>query len=187
VPQIRGKTGTKVPVDILVDATGRLIIAAQITSSISIPVTIAAMPSTPVTGTFWPAIQPCTLGNSAGKTNVLKTGNLVTTAVTADQVILTYTVTAGKTFYLQYLLMMARLTTFAATATLFGAASLENPSGTKVATLDIAGPQGITAPPIVLEFAEPIPIAAASVIRIVCTPSAVTSFTWKACFGGFEV
>ena len=37
------------------------------------------------------------LGNSLNKSKVLVTGNLVTTAVTADQVILTYTVTAGKT------------------------------------------------------------------------------------------
>ncbi|MCJ7608162.1 hypothetical protein MUP00_00630 [Candidatus Bathyarchaeota archaeon] len=72
------------------------------------------------------------LGNAFGKTNVLKTGNLVTTAITADQAILTYTVTSGKTLYLQYLDVTARLTTYATTATLFGAASLENPAATKL-------------------------------------------------------
>jgi len=164
VPQIRGKTAAGLPIDVLVSATGAVLVSYD--------------------GTGAPF--PVSLGNSTGKANKLLTGNLVTTAITADQVILTYTVTSLKTFYLEYLLMMAMLTTFAATATYFGTASLENPSGTKLATLDIAGPQGITAPPIIVQFSEPIPIAMSSVIRIVCTPSAVTSFTWKACFGGYE-
>lgn len=124
------------------------------------------------------------LGNSQGKTNVLVTGALTTTATTANQIILTYTVTAGKTFYLEYFDVIARLTTYAVTATLFGAVSLETPSGTKVYTTDMfhAG----AAQPARIQFAEPIPIAAGTVIRLVCTPSATTSFAWKGNFGGFE-
>jgi hypothetical protein len=57
------------------------------------------------------------IGTSLGKTLVMKTGTLATSATTADQVILTYTVTSGKIFYLTYLDVNARLTTFAATAT----------------------------------------------------------------------
>lgn len=124
------------------------------------------------------------LGVSTGKTNVLKTGNLVTTATTVDQVILTYTVTSGKTFYLEYLSVDCRLTTFAATATWFGAASLENPAGTKLITDDLSGTGAVTRPPYV--FSEPIPIASGTVIRVVCTPGAATSYTWKANFGGYE-
>jgi hypothetical protein len=124
------------------------------------------------------------LGQSTGKTNVLKTGNLVTTATTADQVILTYTVTAGKTFYLEYLSVDCRLTTFAVTATWFGAASLQNPAATKLITDDLSGPGAVTRHPYI--FPEPIPIGAGTVIRVVCTPSATTSFTWKANFGGYE-
>jgi hypothetical protein len=124
------------------------------------------------------------IGSALGKTVVMKTGNLVTTAVTADQVVLTYTVTAGKTFYLQYLRVDTRLTTFATTATYFGATSLENPAATKLLTQMQAG-AGITdMPP--LGFAEPIPIAAGTVIRVVCTPSSTTSYTWQANFGGYE-
>jgi hypothetical protein len=110
---------------------------------------------------------------------------LVTTATTADQVILTYTVTAGKTFYMQYFTFTARLTTFAATATLFGTLSLESPAGTKLFTTDIfhAGSFG---GPEELGFSEPIPIAAGVVVRIVCTPATTTSYTWKANFGGYE-
>lgn len=126
------------------------------------------------------------MGNSLGKAWAGATGNLVTTAVTADQVIVTYTVTAGKTFYLQGALITARLTTFAATATLFGACSIETPAATKKITLDAAG-SGIVAPPIWIGWGgEPQPIAAGTVIRVVCTPGAVTSYTWKAALYGYE-
>jgi hypothetical protein len=124
------------------------------------------------------------LGTSVGKTNVMKTGTLASSATTADQVILTYTVTSGKTFYLEYLDFWARLTTFAATATLFGAVSLETPSGTKVYTMEVAhaGNNGNY----LVQFPEPIPVAAGVVIRVVCTPAAATAFTWRANFGGYE-
>jgi hypothetical protein len=125
------------------------------------------------------------IGSSLGKTNVLKTGTLATSAVTADQVILTYTVTAGKTFYLEYFDVACRLTTFAATATNFGNASIESPAATKLYTQMIAG-TGISAPPPGIILSEPIPIAAGTVIRVVCTPSAVTAFTWIANLGGYE-
>jgi hypothetical protein len=124
------------------------------------------------------------LGNSLGKTLVMKTGTLATSATTADQVILTYTVTAGKTFYLEYLSANARLTTFAATATLFGDASLESPAGTKLHTTMVAG-SGIGDRDY-LPFSEPIPIAGGTVIRVVCTPAAATAMTWRANFGGYE-
>ena len=124
------------------------------------------------------------LGNSYGKTVVMKTGNLVTTATTANQVVLTYTVTSGKTFYLEYYSLDARLTTFATTATWFGTISLQNPSGTSLITDDLSGPGAITGFP--YHFAEPIPIAAGTVIVVVCTPGATTSYTWKSSFGGYE-
>ena len=50
-------------------------------------------------------------GANASKSKVMKTSSLVTTATTADQVILTYTVTAGKTFYLLYYGSTSYLTT----------------------------------------------------------------------------
>jgi hypothetical protein len=124
------------------------------------------------------------LGNSTGKAITCKTGGLVTTAVTADQVILTYTVTAGKTFYLCGWSVQVRLTTYATTATNYGTASLETPSGTKQNTLMNAHAGIIT--PHKMEFAEPLPIAAGTVVRIVCTPAAVTSFTWQGNMWGYE-
>ena len=124
------------------------------------------------------------LGNSLGKTNVLKTGSVVTTATTADQVVLTYTVTAGKTFYLEYFTCDCRLTAIAATATMFGTFSLETPSGTKVFTAFCVGAGASVTPRV--ELSEPIPIPASTVIRVVCTPGAVTSYTWQANFGGYE-
>lgn len=131
-------------------------------------------------------IQSVSLGQAAGKSVVMKTGNLVTTATTADQVVLTYTVTAGKTFYLQYVDFNCRLTTYANTSVLFGAISLENPSGTKLITELAMAQSGGFPDPIYLAFSEPIPIAAGTVIRVVCTPAASTSFTWQANLGGYE-
>jgi hypothetical protein len=133
------------------------------------------------------AVSPNTgvsLGTSTGKTVVMKTGSLVTTAVTADQVILTYTVTSGKTFYLCYVDCIARLTTYATTATNFGTFSLETPGGTKVYTGPMFNAGAFN--PTRIEIAEGIPIPASTVIRVVCTPAATTSYTWWANFGGYE-
>lgn len=129
---------------------------------------------------------PTTKVAATGQTNVLKTGSLVTTAVTADQVVLTYTVTALKTFYLTHLIMYGRLTVISATASILGVISLETPSGTKAITLDDTNPttSEVEFHPIV--FSEPIPIAAGVVIRVVVTPAAATSRTWRANFGGYE-
>lgn len=128
--------------------------------------------------------QSVSIGTSAGKTLVMKTGTLATTAVTADQVIVTYTVTTGKTFYLEYFDIDARLTTYAATATNFGTVSLETPSGTKMYT---AGIYNVGANSLVSkQLSEPLPVGSAVVIRLVCTPSATTAFTWRANFGGYE-
>lgn len=128
---------------------------------------------------------PVTFGSLTGKTVVMKTGALASSATTADQVVLTYTVTSGKTFYLEYVHVTARLTTFAATATNFGNASLESPAGTKMATAMIANAGAIN-PPYEISFNEPLPFAAGTVIRVVCTPAAATAFTWQASFGGYE-
>lgn len=127
-----------------------------------------------------------TLGNSTGKTNIGKTGSLVSTATTADQVILTYTVTTGKTLYLLGWDVAVRLTTIGTTATTFGTASLENPSGTKLNTRILAGP-GVVSPPSQITLPEPWAISSATVIRIVCTPAAATSYTWQGNLWGYEV
>jgi hypothetical protein len=124
------------------------------------------------------------LGNSLGKALAMKTGTLASSAVTADQVVVTYTVTAGKTLYVSYWDIGARLTTFAATATNFGDCSLESPAGTKLVTEMNAG-TGVTLPN-AITFPEPIPIAAGAVIRVVCTPAATTAMTWRGNLGGYE-
>jgi hypothetical protein len=123
------------------------------------------------------------LGVATGKTLVGKPGTLATVATGAQQVV-TYTVTAGKTLYLCYLTMFCRLTTVAATATNFGTATLELPSGTAFITENLAGP-GFSQP-IQYIFEEPLPVAAGTVIRVTVTPSATTGFTWTANFGGYE-
>jgi hypothetical protein len=125
------------------------------------------------------------LGVATGKTIVGKPGTLTTAAVTADQVVVTYTVTAAKTFYLQEWSWTARLTTMAATATNFGTISLETPSGTKIFTDNLASGAGAT-PPSANCPSEPIAIAAGTVIRVVCTPASTTSMVWTANLIGYE-
>jgi hypothetical protein len=120
------------------------------------------------------------------RSNVLKTGTLTTTTVTADQVILTYTVTAGKTLYLEYFNVTCTLTvapTNFNTPVIFGTSSLESPSGTKDMTWRFMGPQPQQHDS---TFSEPIPIAAGVVIRAVTTPGITTSLTWIVNFGGYE-
>lgn len=154
-------------------------------SAVTQPVSMTALPVEAAANSS--PIGSVSLGNSTGKTNVMKTGTLVSAATTADQVVLTYTVTTGKTFYLSYWSYEARLTTLSATGAILGACSMESPAGTKLEThtftngtteiVDRFGP---------VQPAEPQPIASATVIRIVCTPAAATSTTWLASFGGYE-
>ena len=119
---------------------------------------------------------------------VFKTGTLASSATTADQVILSYEVSPAKAFTLEYLEIDVMLTTFAATATYFGTVSLETPSGTKLLTWRPAG-SGM-AESGVYEPAEPLTIVGNSngqtIVRVVCTPSASTAFTWTANMVGYE-
>jgi hypothetical protein len=131
---------------------------------------------------FSNAVLPCTIGNTDGKTVVMKTGTLVTTAVTADQVILTYTVTAGKTFFVEYVIFDATTTVFSNNV-LLGTESFESPAGTKLITDRFTA---LSNSPSSMHFAEPIPFSSGTVVRVVCTPVSTTSMTWIANFGGYE-
>ena len=159
----------------LTDGSGTSITLGQKVIASSIPVAIASDQT----------VIPVTLGNITGKTNVLKTGSLVTTAITADQVILTYTVTAGKTFYLQSLTMYPTITVGNHSDVIFGNVSLEIVAGPKVITDRCVGP-GVDPVRHHYEFSEPIPIVAATVVRVVTTPGSTISFTWIASFSGYE-
>lgn len=127
---------------------------------------------------------PVTVQTPAAGTPILKTGTLVTTATTADQIVLTYTVTALKIFYLQYVSMSGYRTTLPGNVNpiWLGAMSAETPSGTKIITVDRFHAPSNDAP-----FALNVPISAGVVIRVVVTPSAATSTTWRANFGGYEI
>lgn len=124
---------------------------------------------------------------SALKTAVLKTGQLVTTAVTVNQSILSYTVTVGKTLFLEYIDMQGRLTAVSATASVLGTVVVQIGgvtvfTGTFVnPTTSDAGSQSIR-----LMLGEPIPLPAGSVVTVLVTPAAVTSMTWTANLGGYE-
>lgn len=114
------------------------------------------------------------------------TGSLTTTAVTADQVVLSYTVPAGRVLVLERHSVMCRSTSPPGNPNpvVLGSASLEIPSGTKLWTVDFVGN---VAPPLhaVSLGADGWRIPAGNVVRVVCTPAAATSFLWRANLGGF--
>ena len=121
------------------------------------------------------------------KTPVLKTGQLTTTAVTANQAILSYTVTAGKTLFLEYLDIQARLTAVSATASILGTVTVSI-AGVVVFTGEFVNPTTSDAgsQSIRLMMGEPIPLAAGTTIVVQVTPAAVTSMRWTSNLGGYE-
>ena len=129
------------------------------------------------------ALGAVQLGSSIGKANVGQTGTLASSATTADQVIKSYTVTAGKTLYIVQFDVQATLTTPAATFTNFGPVSLETPSGTKIWTGLL---QGAGVASYISALCEPIPVAAGVVARLVTTPGAATAMTWRGNILGYE-
>jgi len=139
--------------------------------------------SSPVVIASDQSVFSVSIGSSTGKTVIGKTGTLVTTAVTADQVILTYTVTGGKTLYLEGFDWQVARTTLDSTNDEFGNISLETPSGAKIQTWNArgAGKDSFNR-----SITEPLPIAAGTVIRFVVTPTVTNSTTWVANLLGWE-
>lgn len=126
------------------------------------------------------------LGTNTGKTNIFNSSALVTAATTQNITIKTYTVTSGKTFYLQWLSLESRPTVISATASILGIASLESPAGTTIASHTFANPTTSDVERIYYSFSEPIPIPSGQIIKAVAAPAAATSTTWYGNFGGYE-
>jgi len=130
---------------------------------------------------------PVSIEGAALKTAVLKTSQLTTTAVTANQSILAYTVTAGKNFFLEYIDLQGALTAVSATASVLGTVIVQVAGVTVYTgrfvnpTTSDAGSQSIR-----LMMGEPIPLPAGTVIAILVTPAATTSMAWTANLGGYE-
>jgi hypothetical protein len=103
--------------------------------------------------------------------------------VTANQTVVTYTVSAGKTYYLQEFDCSANTEAAAATNAAFGTCQLIVGGTTYWQQyLHGAGTSG----PWIVQYAEPIPVSAGTVITIAATPSATTAFFWYANLGGYE-
>lgn len=123
------------------------------------------------------------IGTSAGKTLVGKTGLLVSTSVLADQIILTYTVTLGKTFYLEGFDWSVGKTGIDHADSDYGLVSLENPLGLKLQTWFARGAGTAS---FSRSLPEPLPIPSGTVIRLVVTPSIANSLTWLGNLIGYE-
>jgi hypothetical protein len=143
---------------------------------------IAFSPNSPLpAGTNF--IGAVSLGNSTGKSIIGVPGTLTSTATTADQVVTTYTVTLGKTFYLQNWDVYVQRSTFSTTAADYGTCSLEITAGNKEWTQELSGAGQASWEK---RFNEPAPVVAGTVVRVVCTPTAATSSLWRANIVGYE-
>lgn len=134
------------------------------------------------------AIQPAlqvSLGSSVAKANVFQAGSVNTAAKTHTN-ITTYTVSAGKTFYVSYMEVEGVLNTASATASSLGQCSLEIPSGTTVATFQLSNPTNGAVDRVVFSPAEPFYARAGQVVAVSCDPSSTSSTYWRTNFGGFE-
>jgi|GEM_PF-5507455 hypothetical protein len=121
------------------------------------------------------------------KSLVMKTGSLVSTSVTTNQGILGYTVTAGKTFYLEYIDLQGRFTTPSGTSTVLGTVILSIGGITSYQATFVNPNTGDTGSQAVrLVFSEPLPIASATTILAAVSTLVATSTTWIANFGGYE-
>jgi len=126
--------------------------------------------------------QPTALDGGI-RVNQGSTGTLASNSNSADQVVTTVQV-ANKSFHVVHWDVSARLTTYAATATNFGECSLESPAGTKLATVQVANAGDIK--PIGQDLSVPLIIPTNVVVRVVCTPSGSTAFTWRANIIGYS-
>ena len=116
--------------------------------------------------------------------NVFATGQLVSNTTTANQVIATYTVPAGRTLRLQGWDCTGRMSNGNNTFRFFGDVSLRVGSSNLMTRSLTGGGVAET------EFSlgsNPPEFPAGSVVTVVCTPAVNTSFTWNANLNGYEV
>jgi hypothetical protein len=121
------------------------------------------------------------------KTNVMKTFALGTATVGTNQTIISYTVTSGKTFYLEYIDVVGHLNNPGGGASILGTINLSiggvlvyqnvmvNP------TTSDYGSQRVS-----LTFSEPIPIASGTNIILYSNPAVNNPITWIGNMLGFE-
>lgn len=133
-------------------------------------------------GVFANQVLPVTLG-TPGHVARGAPGRLVTSATTADQVVTSWAVPAGKTGFLQHASISARLNAVSETRAAFGPASLRI-AGAVIATVELLG-VGLDRPP-AFAFAEPLPIPGGASAEWVVTPLATTGMAWRANLIGYE-
>lgn len=124
------------------------------------------------------------IGSSSGKTVVMNTGGGTTTTTNATT-IHTYTVTTGRTFYLEYVDIFCRFSTLSATLADHGSFTLKIGASNVYQAIFVNSTTGDRAHQL-LTFGEPIPIASGTVIQMNAIAADTTSRNWRASFGGYE-
>lgn len=125
------------------------------------------------------------LGSKSDKTVVMKHGSLTTTSQAANQFISSYTVTANKTFFLEYYDAQAFFTVPSTNPARIGTLFLELPAFVTVASVSFIT-SSLAKDTFKLDFAEPIQVSSGTIIRSSCTPDTTTSSTWQVHYGGYE-
>jgi len=120
------------------------------------------------------------------RANKLNPWTLTTASTVADQQIGSYTVSDGKTFRIQAVLVEVYLTTLSTTAEYLGTLKLQ------IGGSDWLGPFQATNTTsgalfgMVIPIPEGVDIAEGVVIQALCTPAVVTSIKWVVTLVGFE-
>lgn len=124
------------------------------------------------------------IGTATGKDIKMSTGGAAL-ATTTPTTIHSYTVTAGKTFYLEYVDMVCRFSTLSSTLADHGSLTLRIGSSNVYQALMVNSTTGEVAHQL-LTFSEPMPIAAGTTIQLNAIGADATSRIWRGCFGGYE-
>ncbi len=131
-------------------------------------------------------LTPATLGSTLNKTRVMKTNAIATTTTTAEQVVLSHTVTTGKTFYLEAVSVEAYLSSASTVARRLGNVFLEEFSSSPIMMWGMWNNTVSIVDRATHTFSEPVPFTSGNTLFAVCSPTSGTSTTWRVNFIGYE-
>jgi len=127
-----------------------------------------------------------TRGIDKDRINKLNPWTLTTASTTADQLIGSYTVTSGKTFRIQAILIEVYFTTLSTTAEYLGTLKLQIGGSDWLGPFMASNTTSGALFGMVISLPEGVDVAENIVIRAVCTPATATSIRWVVTIVGFE-
>jgi len=120
------------------------------------------------------------------RANKLNPWTLTTASTVADQQIGSYTVSAGKTFRIQAVLVEVHFTTLSTTAEYLGTLKLQIGGSDWLGPFQASNTTSGALFGMVIPIPEGVDVAEGVVIRALCTPAVTTSIRWVVTLIGFE-